>query len=266
MDCSSHASLTVDTQPEGEIMPAHQHYNTLLVLLSYVVSVLGSFTALQLAVAIPLARTMQQRSMAVLAAGAAMGVGGIWAMHFIAMLACDMGMPVSYDPVLTALSAVIGFAACSLGLFIASSGAFSWAKLAAAGICMGLGVTGMHYLGMAAVMMAAYTTYNMNLVAASLLIAIVASVVALWLAFNLRGRVQMVGSALVMGLAVCGMHYTGMAAFNIDDDGGQLPAGFASGMRGGNLGAGIFIVTVLLLAAALIIHYRRQQRRAAISI
>ncbi|GGA47732.1 MHYT domain-containing protein [Dyella nitratireducens] len=247
-------------------MPAHQHYNLWLVLLSYVISVLGSFTALQLAVAIPLAQTARQRMMAVLAAGAAMGVGAIWAMHFIAMLACNMGLPVSYDPVLTALSAIIAFGACSLGLFIASSGAFSWAKLAAAGVCMGLGVTGMHYLGMAAVMMAAYTTYDMSLVAASLLIAIVASIVALWLAFNLRGRVQMVGSALVMGLAVCGMHYTGMAAFNIDEEGGQVPAGFANGMRGGNLGTSIFIVTVMLLVAALVIHYKRQQRRAAISI
>lgn len=247
-------------------MLAHQHYNMLLVLLSYVVSVLGSFTALQLAVAIPLATDPRQRMAAVLAAGAAMGVGAIWAMHFIAMLACDMGMPVTYDPLLTVLSAVIAFGACSLGLWVASSGAFSWAKLAAAGICMGLGVAGMHYLGMAAVMMAAYTSYDMNLVAASLLIAIVASIVALWLAFNLRGRVQMIGSALVMGLAVCGMHYTGMAAFNIDENGGQVPAGFASGMRGENLGMSIFVVTLVILIAALLIHYKRQQRRATISI
>jgi len=247
-------------------MSAHQHYNMLLVLLSYVVSGLGSFTALQLAVAIPLANTARQRMAAVLAAGAAMGVGAIWAMHFIAMLACDMGMPVSYDPVLTTLSAIIAFGACSLGLFIASSGAFSWAKLVAAGICMGLGVTGMHYLGMAAVMMEAYTSYDMNLVAASMLIAIVASIVALWLAFNLRGPVQMVGSALVMGLAVCGMHYTGMAAFNIDEKAAQTPAGFAGGIRGGNLGTSIFIVTVVLLVAALMIHYKRQQRRATLSI
>jgi NO-binding membrane sensor protein with MHYT domain len=106
----------------------------------------------------------------------------------------------------------------------------------------------------------------MNLVATSMLIAIVASIVALWLAFNLRGPLQMIGSALVMGLAVCGMHYTGMAAFNIDENGGQLPAGFADGMRGANLGVTIFVVTVVLLVTALIIHYKRQQRRAAISI
>lgn len=244
----------------------HQSYNLLLVVLSYVISVLGSFTALQLAVAIPLAKTSRERTAAVLAAGAAMGVGAIWAMHFIAMLACDMGMPVSYDPVLTALSAIIAFAACSVGLAIASSGAFSWAKLAAAGVCMGLGVTGMHYLGMAAVMMAAYTSYNMNLVATSMFIAIVASIVALWLAFNLRGPLQMIGSALVMGVAVCGMHYTGMAALKVDENAAPLPAGFSSGLRGENLGMSIFTIALVLLVAVLFIHYKRQQRRAAISI
>jgi NO-binding membrane sensor protein with MHYT domain len=247
-------------------MPAHQSYNLLLVVMSYVISVLGSFTALQLAMGIPLAENSRQRTAAVLAAGAAMGIGAIWAMHFIAMLACDMGMPVTYDVSLTALSALIAFAACSLGLGIAGSGTFGWPKLVAAGVLMGLGVTGMHYLGMAAVMMAAYTSYDMSLVAASLVIAIVASVVALWLAFNLRGPLQMVGSALVMGVAVCGMHYTGMAALNIDDNGGKLPANFANGIHGNNLGLSIFVVALLLLATVLVINHLRQRRRSAISI
>ncbi|MFC4763424.1 MHYT domain-containing protein [Dyella koreensis] len=247
-------------------MPEHQSYNLLLVVLSYVISVLGSFTALQLAVVIPLAQNSRQRTAAVLAAGAAMGVGAIWAMHFIAMLACDMGMPVTYDVTLTALSAVLAFGACSLGLAIASSGTFAWSKLVLAGICMGLGVTGMHYLGMAAVMMGAFISYNMNLVVASLAIAIVASIVALWLAFNLRGPLQMIGSALVMGVAVCGMHYTGMAAVSIDDNGGQLPANYANGMRGDNLGMSIFVVALVLLVVVLVLNHLRQRRRAMISI
>ncbi|WP_266170830.1 MHYT domain-containing protein [Dyella subtropica] len=247
-------------------MPAHQSYNLLLVILSYAISVLGSFTALQLAVVIPLAQTSGQRTAAILAAGAAMGVGAIWAMHFIAMLACDMGMPVTYDLSFTALSAVLAFGACSLGLAIASSGTFSWSKLVAAGICMGLGVTGMHYLGMAAVMMGAFISYDMSLVMASMAIAIVASIVALWLAFNLRGPLQMTGSALVMGVAVCGMHYTGMAAVNMDDNGGQLPANYASGLRGDNLGLSIFAVVLVLLAMVLMLNYLRQRRRAMISI
>ena len=91
-------------------MPMPMTYNWLLVLLSYAVAVLGSFTALQLAVAIPLARNPRQKTAAVAMAGGAMGLGAIWAMHFIAMLACDSGMDVTYDPAITALSAVVAFA------------------------------------------------------------------------------------------------------------------------------------------------------------
>jgi NO-binding membrane sensor protein with MHYT domain len=244
----------------------HQNYSLLLVALSYLVSVLGSFTALQLAVAIPLARTASERWIAVLAAGMAMGVGAIWAMHFIAMLACDMGMPVTYDLPRTALSALIAFAACTTGLMVAGSGTFNWSKLISAGVYMGLGVAGMHYLGMAAMLMAADTSYDGGLVVLSVVIAIVASIAALWLAFNLRGPLQMVGSALVMGVAVCGMHYTGMAAVDVEGNDGALPANFADGLRGNYLGMGIFGVVMVLLVAVLAINYLRQQRRASVSI
>ena len=246
-------------------MAAHQSYNWLLVILSYLISVLGSYTALQLAVGIPMAQG-RQRTMAILAAGAAMGVGAIWAMHFIAMLACDMGMPVTYDLARTALSAVLAFAACSAGLAIAGSGAFNWPKLVAAGVCMGLGVAGMHYLGMAAVLMGAFITYDVSIVATSVLIAVVASIVALWLAFNLRGMAQMIGSALLVGGLGCGMHYTGMSAVNLEDNGGQLPAAYASGLRGDNLGIGIFAVALVLLVVVLVLNHMRQRRREAITI
>jgi len=247
-------------------MAAHQSYSWVLVILSYLISVLGSYTALQLAMGIPAAQNSRQRNAAILAAGAAMGVGAIWAMHFIAMLACDMGMPVTYDLARTALSAVLAFGACSLGLAIAGSGSFSWPKLVAAGVCMGLGVAGMHYLGMTAVLLGAFITYDVSIVALSVAIAIVASIAALWLAFNLRGMAQMVGSALVMGIAVCGMHYTGMAAVNMDDNGGQLPAGYAEGLRGDNLGVSIFAVVLVMLVVVLVLNHMRQRRREAITI
>ena len=88
---------------------------------------------------------------------------------------------------------------------------------------------------------------------------------ALWLAFNLRGRWQMLGSALVMGVAVCGMHYTGMSALEMSQ-GDVLPAGFAQGLQGEHLGLAIFVVVVFLLAVALGLSFVRQQRRAAVSI
>lgn len=243
----------------------HQHYNGVLVGLSYAVSVLGSFTALQFALGIPLAQTSRQRWAAVLAAGAAMGGGAIWAMHFIAMLACNMGIPVTYDIALTLASAVLAIVACSLGLAIVGSGSFRFLNLLFAGVLMGLGVAGMHYLGMAAMLSSAQVSYDGSVVALSVGIAIVASMAALWLAFNLRGVLQMLGSALVMGVAVCGMHYTGMSALELGQ-GDTLPAGFEHGMQGEHLGLAIFVVVVALLAGALGLSMVRQQRRAAVSI
>ena len=146
----------------------HQHYNAVLVVLSYLVSVLGSFTALQFALGIPRAQTPRQRWGAVLAAGTAMGGGAIWAMHFIAMLACNMGVQVTYDVVLTAVSAVLAIAACSLGLAIVSAGSFRLLNLMFAGVLMGLGVAGMHYLGMSAMLTSAQASYDGGVVEYSL--------------------------------------------------------------------------------------------------
>ena len=238
-------------------------HDPLLMCLSYLVSVLGSFTALQLAIAIPQASTGRQRWAAIASAGAAMGGGAIWAMHFIAMLACRMDLQVSYDLGITALSAGIGIASCMLGLAVAGTGVFHWAKLAIAGTCMGLGVTGMHYTGMAAMRMAAHTQYDVSLVVASALIAVIASTVALWLAFNLRGVWQMLGSALVMGVAVCGMHYTGMRAATFAHDANAWVAG---GLNGTNLGMGIFAVTTVLLAVVLSTSLIRHRQRAQVQI
>lgn len=238
-------------------------HDPLLMTLSYVVSVLGSFTALQLAIAIPAARSAAQRWSAITWAGAAMGGGAIWAMHFIAMIACQMDLQFSYDLPITAASAVIGIVSCMVGLAVASAGVFRWGKLILAGLFMGLGVTGMHYTGMAAMLMQADIQYNLQLVAASAAIAIVASIVALWLAFNLRGKWQMLGSALVMGVAVCGMHYTGMQAATFVPNDSQI---VHAGLSGANLGMGIFAVTTVLLAVALSTSLIRQRQRELVQI
>ncbi|HEY5970820.1 MAG TPA: MHYT domain-containing protein [Pseudoxanthomonas sp.] len=237
-----------------------------MVALSFLVSVLGSFTALQLAISIPAARTTAQRWQALTASGAAMGGGAIWAMHFIAMLACRMDIPVSYDLGLTALSAVFAIGACTIGLAIAGTGAFSWGKLILAGSFMGLGVAGMHYTGMAGMRMPATAVYATDIVALSVLIAVVASTVALWLAFNLRGWAQMLGSALVMGVAVCGMHYTGMYAAQFMPTGENAAVATAGGLAGEYLGMGVFAVTTVLLTTMLVMTMLRRQRRAAVTI
>ncbi|WP_434031560.1 MHYT domain-containing protein [[Pseudomonas] boreopolis] len=244
----------------------HCVHDPILMLLSYLVSVLGSFTALQIAISIPAARTGAQRWQAVTASGVALGAGAIWAMHFIAMLACRMEIQVTYDLGLTALSAVVGIASCMVGLALAGSGVFGWGKLLMAGLCMGLGVAGMHYTGMAAMKMPATTHYDMGIVGVSVVIAVVASTVALWLAFNLRGWVQMLGSALVMGVAVCGMHYTGMYAASFVPNGEDVALSTAGGLGGDYLGMGIFVVATALLTVMLLMTMQRRQQRASVSI
>ena len=130
---------------------------------------------------------------------------------------------------------------------------------------MGLGVAGMHYTGMAAMLMPAQIVYDPIIVGASILIAIVASIAALWLAFNMRGWMQLLGAALVMGVAVCGMHYTAMAAA------GFVPLAqganeVAQGLHGESLGITIFIVASVLLFGTLIVTTVRQQQRTEIQI
>lgn len=241
----------------------HCELDPLLAALSYAVSVLGSFTALQLAIAIPVAPAGSARTKAILAAGAAMGGGAIWAMHFIAMLACKMPIPVTYDLGLTALSAVIAIGSCMAGLAIVGNGVFTPLKLVGGGLLMGVGVAGMHYTGMMAMQMPASLAYDMNIVGISVGIAVIASIAALWLAFKMRGTLPMLVSALIMGVAVSGMHYTAMEAAQIQLDSGHAPA---TGIEAGDFGLALFLIVALLLGVVLTITLKRQQQRAQIQI
>ena len=189
----------------------HATYNPVLVSLSFIISVIGSFAALRLAKVIP-AHAPEDRLPWIMAAAFALGAGAIWSMHFIGMLAFDMGMPVSYDVPVTALSLVLAWLVPAGGFWIVTRGEPSMLKIVIAGTIMGCGVAIMHYTGMAAMRMAAVMTFDPTLVAVSVVIAIVASCAALWLALNLTVAWQMAAAAVVMGVAVTGMHYTGMAA------------------------------------------------------
>ena len=246
---------------QDQIIPST--LDPLLAGLSYLVSVLGSFTALQFGISIPSATNTRERMVAIVAAGAVMGGGAIWSMHFIAMLAWKMSMPVTYDLPITLGSAVVAMLSCMAGLAIVGRGIFSTVKLMLGGVLMGLGVSGMHYAGMSAMKMPATIDYAANYVILSIVIAILASIAALWLAFNMRGIWPQIFSALIMGVAVCGMHYTGMAAarFRSMDD-----MTMTEGVSGNSLGIVIFAIAVFLLSTVLVIQMRRQQQRAQIEI
>jgi diguanylate cyclase (GGDEF)-like protein len=190
-------------------------YDQLLVIVSIFVAFLASYTALDMAgrVATTTGRTAQ---VWLLGGGFAMGVG-IWSMHFIGMLAMNMAMVMSYDPTLTVVSMLIAVAASIFALWIVCYGELPLHRLMVGALVLASGVVAMHYTGMAALMFEPGIIWNWNWIMLSVVIALAASTAALWLAFKLRqggGRLALMraGAATVMGFAIAGMHYTGMAA------------------------------------------------------
>src|SRR5437588_193480 len=181
-----------------------------LVALSILVACFASYTGLDLGGHLGAARGLARRAWLV-AAAITMG-GGIWSMHFVAMLAFSMPIPMSYDIGLTALSLVIAILVTGGGFYVISRQSASPLHLVLSGIFMGLGIVSMHYLGMAAMRGHAELGYDWVFVALSVAVAIGASTAALWLAFRTTDLGQKLIAAVVMGLAISGMHYTGMRA------------------------------------------------------
>ncbi|MGW6426453.1 MHYT domain-containing protein [Nocardia sp. NPDC055053] len=148
-----------------------------------------------------------------IAAAVAIGGAAIWVMHFTAMLGVSIaGAPIRYDVPMTLLSAVIAIGVVLIGLTIVTRGRRQPVTLPLGGAITGLGVAAMHYLGMRAVRTGAEIAYRPELVVLSIVIAVVAATAALWFQLHVRGLVKTAGAALVMSVAVCGMHYTAMAA------------------------------------------------------
>lgn len=190
-------------------------YNFWLVLISFVVAMLASYTALDMAGRITAAQGRPARLW--LAGGSAAMGSGIWSMHFIGMLAYHLPIAMGYDPWITGLSWLLGIFSSALALKLVSRKELTNRQLVMGAVMMGAGVCSMHYTGMAAMRMSPAIHYKTPLVLASIAIAVVASGAALWLAFRLRqhsSRIKLlrVGSAMVMGCAIAGMHYTAMAA------------------------------------------------------
>ncbi|MEN3384276.1 MAG: hypothetical protein V7608_4320 [Hyphomicrobiales bacterium] len=185
-------------------------YDSSLVALSFAVACFASYTALDLGGRIRASKDWPRRAWLATAA-LAMG-GGIWSMHFIAMLACRMPMPVGYDLGLTVLSLVVAVVVTGVGFYVIGTRRATVLQLVLSGLFMGIGIVAMHYTGMAAMLMPAELRYDRVLVALSVLIAVAASIAALWLAFRTAVVWQKILAAIVMGAAISGMHYTGMTA------------------------------------------------------
>lgn len=229
-------------------------YNPLLVLLSLFVAILASYTALDMAGRVV---TAQGRAAFWWLIGGASAMGlGIWSMHFVGMLAFSLPIPLGYDVSITLGSLAIAIASSAFALWLVSRRELPWPRLAGGALLMGAGVAGMHYTGMAALRMNPGIHYDPARFALSIVIAVLASGVALWIAFRLRRQSHRVralraGSAVVMGVAIVGMHYTGMsaAAFPFDSVCGAAHTGASTEW----LALVIIIVTLAVLAIALII-------------
>jgi NO-binding membrane sensor protein with MHYT domain len=233
-------------------------YDPYLVTLSILVASFASYTALDLGGRVGAARGLARRLWLV-AAAITMG-GGIWSMHFVGMLAFIMPMPMSYDIGLTTLSLAVAIFVTGGGFYVISRQSASPLRLVFSGIFMGLGIVAMHYTGMAAMRAHAELSYDLLFVALSLVIAIGASTAALWLAFRTTDLGQKLAAAVVMGLAISGMHYSGMRAAIFSARGPVHEAQANASLDQTNLALAVAGITFVILAFALIASLSEQKR------
>ena len=194
----------------GDVLQAH--YDIVAVATSYVVSVLGSYAALAHTQYL-YDRNGKLRWSMIVGAAVALGGVGIWAMHFIGMMGYRLPTQVRFEGVLTLVSLVAAAVISGIALVLPGrSGKFSLGGWAAGSLFAGLGVCVMHYMGMYAMSLQANMTLDPTVVGISVAIAISAAAAALWLAYHVKRTSHRIIAAVVMGVAVCAMHYTGMSA------------------------------------------------------
>jgi PAS domain S-box-containing protein len=248
-------------------------HDRVLVVLSILVASFASFTALSLASRVR-ASSGWMRRVWLAAAAVALG-GGIWAMHFVAMLAFSMpGMIMTYDASLTVLSLVLAIVFTAGGFVVMGERAASHGRVLGAGLLMGSGVVAMHYVGMAAMRMKATLDYDQVWVCLSVLIALGAATAAVWLSSLEHKLNRQIAAALVMGAAISGMHYTGMrAAVFTASQGVDKAAGVASvtqTLLAFSISGLTLVILVFALGAATLERsfraYARREARATLRV
>ena len=240
-------------------------YDQLLVVISFVVAILASYTALNMAGRV-VGSTGVAARIWLTGGGIAMGIG-IWAMHFIGMLAMDVSMRLNYNLPQTALSMFIAIGASLFALWLVSRDHLRRRRLSTGAVILGTGIVAMHYTGMAALQVEPAIVWDMRWVALSVVIALLASLAALWLTFRLRRDAAQValmraGAAVLMGVAIAGMHYTGMKA-------AQFPVQIHmhhQGVNGSWLAVLVSVVALSILGITLLVSMfdARLQARTAL--
>jgi NO-binding membrane sensor protein with MHYT domain len=242
-------------------------YDYRLVILSVSIAVLAAYASLDLAGRIV---SYRGRVRVLWLAGGASAMGfGIWSMHYVGMLAYTLPVEVRYDWPTVLISLLAAVSASSVALFIVSRDALLPTRTVISGILMGAGIAAMHYIGMEAMRLRAMCHYSLPMVGLSVVLAVTISLVAIWLTFRLRNQTSAVsfrkiGTALVMGLAIPIMHYTGMFAvtftsMNVNPD-------VSHSLRISDLGvAAIILVTITILGLTILAALldRRFSRQAS---
>jgi len=239
--------------PTAADLILHGQYDLRLVALSCVIAVFASFASLNLAGRIR-SSAGGARVLWLCSAAIALG-GGIWSMHFVAMLAFSMPVAISYDFLWTSASMAFAIVAVGAGYALIAFGSLKPVRLLLAGLVTGIGVVIMHYSGMEAMLMRATIAYDRTLFIASVAIAVTAACVALWLSFRLEGLLMKLGASFVMGAAIAGMHFTGMfaATFSLclTADPSIAAGGLDSRLLAVIIAGAAFVILSLGLASAL---------------
>lgn len=245
-------------------------YDSALVVVSLLVAILASYTALDMAERINSTQEFGGRSWLV-GGAVAMGIG-IWSMHFIGMLAFRLPIVLGYDIWITLLSLLVAIIVSGFALWTVSRPELPLRRLIKSALLMGGGIALMHYIGMAAMLMNPAIQYDPLIFLASIMIAVVAAGAALWIAFHLRRntphvRLARASAAVVMGIAIVGMHYTGMEAARFPL--GSICAAAREGVSPGWLAIVIVIATLSVLTIALltsILDARLESRTAKLAV
>ena len=246
------------------------HYTYSLVLISFLVAILASYTTLDLAGRIASA---SGRARGLWMAGGALSMGvGIWSMHFIGMLAFNLPIQLAYDIPLTVLSLIIAIFSSGFALWLVSHDRVPLPHLLFGAVVMGLGTSAMHYTGMAAMRMQPGIDYDPGLFGLSLLIAVSASAVALAIAVRLRRqtpyvRLARAGAAVIMGFAILGMHFTGMSAANFPE--GSFCGATLNGLHTNGLDKLVLVTSLAVLGITLltsVLDARLEARTAQLSL
>ncbi|KQX60830.1 hypothetical protein ASD40_31165 [Paenibacillus sp. Root444D2] len=235
-------------------------YDFPLVLLSIIIAIIASFAALDLGIRIYKAKGNARY---IWLSGGAFAMGlGIWSMHFIAMLAFHLSIPVTYNVMLVIVSIIPAILSSGLALYIISQPSMRKFQVITGALFIGTGIVSMHYIGMEAMVMEAAITYNRFLWALSAIIAIVVSLVALLLLFLAKENSnkpgfgwRKAGSALIMGVAISGMHFTGMSAASFKHDHQHISmsgSSFDNTLLAYSIGIGMLIILGLVFISTFV--------------